>query len=70
MFRMVQGPFVYLANQKPAHGTMVDPKKDYELLMRYLQGDTQKREPATIPEQSPAHEWKRHSNHMMHRQQQ
>jgi tetratricopeptide (TPR) repeat protein len=34
---------------------MVDPKKDYELLMRYLQRGAAKREPA---EQSYAQEWK------------
>lgn len=36
---------------------MVDPKKDYELLMRYLQGGPPNRNPATIPEQNTPESW-------------
>jgi len=37
---------------------MVDPKKEYELLMRYLQGGAQKREPASMPDPVDTDEWK------------
>jgi len=37
---------------------MVDPKKDYELLMRYLQGGALKQEPASVPDQSFDTDWK------------
>ena len=36
---------------------MVDPKKDYDLLMRYLQGDALKRKPEAMPEQPYSGEW-------------
>lgn len=36
---------------------MIDPKKDYELLMRYLQGDALKPKPETIREQPYNADW-------------
>lgn len=36
---------------------MVNPKKDYELLMRYLQGAATKRDSATLPEQTYTEDW-------------
>src|SRR6476661_2466559 len=36
---------------------MVNPKKDYELLMRYLQGGATKRNSAVLPEQTLAEDW-------------
>jgi hypothetical protein len=36
---------------------MVNPKKDYDLLMRYLQGDALKRKPEAIPERPYSEEW-------------
>ena len=36
---------------------MVNPKKDYELLMRYLQGDALKREPADVADTEKQEVW-------------